>query len=263
MSEVKTIAYVEGQHNKISAIVDHVMFKKTLPDQWFQWFLEMALWDLRELRLDVWADVKTELLPVTDRRTVILPSCYVAWTKVACRVGQYYVTLGVNDKLNTLDRDPANLQFVQGLLSQNLPNGLNFNAYSGYYFFNYGGATLQAYSGGFITKGSFREHFNGVVKELLLDYDYLHDHVYLEYITDGFDPCGETVVDPYFADYLKKCMEFHWEEEKEPNRTEASIARRGRSMRDAYWVVKGRKNDLDPKTLLNISRSGTRLTPHI
>ena len=101
----KTVAYQEGQHNKISAIVDHILFKKGLPDQWFQWVLEMCLWELRELRLDVWQDVKTELLEVTDRRTVILPPGFVDWTVVALKVGQYFVSMGVNDKLNLLDRE--------------------------------------------------------------------------------------------------------------------------------------------------------------
>jgi hypothetical protein len=85
----------------------------------------------------------------------------------------------------------------------------------------------------------------------------------LEYITDGFDPCGETVVDPYFADYVKKGMEFSWEEEKEPRRTEASIQRKGRDFFAAETKVSGRKNDLDPQTLLNMQRSSVRFTAKI
>lgn len=258
-----TIAYVEGQHNKISAIVDHVLFTKTLPEAWWQWCLEQGLWYLRELKLDIAQDVKTELLQVTDRKTVILPDCYVDWVIVAVKVGQYFVTLGVNDRLQLGDRSPNSTDFVNGLLSQNLPNGLNFNSYGGYYAFNYNGGSLPCFGGGFIAKGSFKYHDNGTTKELLLDYDYPHTHLYLEYITDGFDPCGETIVNPYLADYIKKAIEFAWEQDKEPNRTEASIYRRGRAMYDAELKVRARKNDLDPQTLLNISRQQTRFTPKI
>lgn len=257
-----TIAYEEGKHNNISAIVDHVLFKKTLHESWFQWFLEMGLWHLRELKLDVWQDIKTELLPVTDRKTVMLPPGFVDWTKVGVKVGQYIVTLGVNGKLNELDRVPNSDDYVNGLLSQNLPNGLNFNSYGGGYFFNYNGSNLGCQSG-FITKGSFKVQGSGLYKEILLDYDYPHNYVLLEYITDGFDPCGETCVDPYFSDYVKKGMEFSWEEEKEPTRTEASIARRGRSFFDAECKVRARKNDLDPQTMLNLQRSQTRFTAKI
>lgn len=259
----EAISYQEGQHNKISAIVDHVVFKKTIHSRWWQWLLEMGLWHLRELHLDTFQDVKTLYLPVTDRKTVILPSSFVDWTKIGCKVGQYAVTLGVNDKLNLLDRDPNSSDFVAGLLSQNLPNGLNFNSYGGYYFFNYNGASVQCAGTGFVTKGSFKVHQTGTVKEILLDYDYPFTHLYVEFITDGFDPCGETIVDPYFADYVKTGMEFTWEEEKEPSRTEASIFRRGKTFSDALVKVRGRKNDLDPQTLLNISRAQTRFTPKI
>lgn len=258
-----TIGYTPGAHNKISAIVDHVMFTKTLPEAWWQWMLEQALWHLRELSLDVWQEPKTVLLEVTDRRTVILPPDYVDWSKVGVKVGQYFVTLGVNDKLNLMDRENNSSDFVNGLVSQNLPNGLNFNSYGGYYFFNYNGSSLPFVGGGFIAKGSFRVKQTGTIKEILLDYDYPHTHVYLEYISDGFDPCGETVVDPYFADYLKKGMLFSWEQDKEPGRTEASIYRRGSDFYDAERKVRARKNDLDPQTLLNISRQQTRFTPKI
>lgn len=256
------VAYKEGQHNKISAIVDHVLFKKTLPDAYFQWMLEMGLWELRELKLDTWQDVKTDLLPVTDRRTVILPPGFVDWVKVGAKIGQYAVTMGVNDDLNLLDRT-AESDFVPGLLSQNLPNGLDFSSYGGYYLSNYNGTSLQCFGGGFITKGMFKIRDTGVVKEMLLDYDYPHDFVYIEYITDGFEPCGETVVDPYFADFVKKAMEYYWEEEKNTKATEASIYRKGRDLNDAKKVVRARKNTLDRKTLLNISRAGTRFTPKI
>lgn len=257
-----TISYVEGQHNKISAIVDHVMFKKTLPEAWWQWCLEMGLWHLRELKLDVWQDVVTEYLPVTDRKTVILPTSFVDWVKVGVKVGQYIVCLGVNGSLNHLDRDANSDDYVNGLLSQNLPNGLNFNSYGGQYFFNYNGSALSCI-GGFIAKGSFKVHTSGTTKELLLDYDYPHDYVLVEYITDGFEPCGETIVDPYFSDYVKKGVEFEWEKEKNPNRTEASIRRYGLDLFAAECKVRARKNNLDPQTLLNISRQQTRFTPKI
>lgn len=255
--------YSNASYNKVSAIVDHFLIKKGLTEHYYNWVLAMMLWHLRELRLDITQDVKTELLPVTDRKTVLLPLCCVDVVLVAMKVGQYAVTLGVNDKLTMLDRQPNSTDFVNGLLSQNLPNGLNFNSYGGYYAFNYNGGSVQCFGTGFITKGSFKIHNNGVSKEILLDYDYPYNEVYVEYITDGFDPCGETVVNPYLADYCLKGAELSWEEEKNPSRTEASIYRKGVEFNDAKRVVRARKNDLDPQTLLNISRAQTRFTPKI
>lgn len=255
----KTVAYVENQHNKITSIVDHVLFKKTLPEAWFQWMLEMGLWYLRELKLDVHQQVQAKLFEVTNRKTVILPTGFVDWVAVGAQVGQYYVLMGVNDKLNVLPRENNSSNYVSGLLSQNLPNGLNANSYTGYNFSN---GTFFC-GGGFYTKGSFKYHDAGTYKELILDYDYPYSHIYIEYITDGFEPCGDTIVDPYFADYIKKCMEFEWEQEKEPNKTMQSIRNRGVAMEVALTKCRGRKNDLDPTTMINIQRSQTRFTPHI
>jgi hypothetical protein len=256
------ISYVEGQHNTIGAIVDHVLFKKTLHESWWQWFLEQGLWHLRELKLDTWQDVKTELLAVTDRKTVILPDDFIDWVIVGIPVGQYAVSLGLNTQLKLTDRTTSDAT-VAGLLSQNLPNGLDFAAYGGYHLSNFRGASVPCVGSGLnINKGSFRVLENKTYKELLLDYDFNQTHVYLEYITDGFEPCGETILHPYFCDYVKKGMEFSWEEEKNPSKTEASISRKAKDFRDAYRLVVARKNDLDPQTILNLSRQETRFTPH-
>lgn len=260
MAEV--ISYAANEHNKISAIVDHVLFKKTLSESWYQWLLEMGLWHLRELRLDTWQDVKTELLPVTSRKTVLLPCGFVDWTKIGIKIGQYVITLGVNDKLTVNNRTTTD-STVKGLLSQNLPNGIDYGAYGGFQFFNFNGGSFSSCGTGFVTKGHFKVVDHGTCQEILLDYDYAYDHVYVEYITDGFDPCGETIVSPYLSDFLAKGMEFSWEEEKNPTRTEASIARKGSDMAQALRIVRARKNNLDPQTLLNISRAQTRLTPKI
>lgn len=256
------ISYVENQHNTIGAVVDHVLFKKTLHDSWYQWFLEMGLWHLRELKLSTWQDVKTVLLEVTSRKTVILPDSFMDWVVVAVPVGQYAVTLGVNSKLKLSSRSDSDA-VVAGLLSQNMPRGLDFSAYDGYRLHNFNGSSVQCVGEGLnITKGTFRYIDHGTSKELLLDYDFSQTHVYLEYITDGFEPCGETILHPYFCDYVKKGMEFSWEEEKNPSRTEASIDRKAKDFHDALRLVRARKNDLDPQTILNLSRQEVRFTPH-
>jgi hypothetical protein len=162
------------------------------------------------------------------------------------------------------DRTP-NASMVPGLLSQNLPNGINFNNYDGYYLHNFNGGVVQCAGHGLnIAKGSFRYVDHGLTKELLLDFDFnTSQHLYVEYITDGFEPCGETVLNPYFCNFFKCAMEKHWEEEKSPTRTEASIRRKSQDLWDAQRVVRARKNNLDPQTVLNISRRETRFSPKI
>lgn len=259
---MSVISYVPNEHNKVSAVVDHLLFKKSIPGAFFQWCLEMGLWKLRELKLDTWQDVCTELLDVTDRNTVILPNSFVDWTKVGRLVGQYVVTLGTNSELNNLNR-VGNDARVAGLLSQNLPNGIDAGSYIGYTFMNFRGTSVFGLGAGFPAKGTFKVHDNGISKELLLDYDFQCSQIYLEFITDGFNPCGETVLNPYLCDFFLKSMEAAWEEDKAPDRTEASIYRKNNERDMAERVVRARRNDLDPKTLLQLSRSETRFTPKI
>lgn len=256
------MAYKPGDHNKVASIVDHFLAMNSLSEHWFQWALAAGLWQLREINLDVWQDVKTKELPVTDRKTAILPDDYVDWVKIGFKHGQYVITLSVNDELAMGKRSPDD-QVVAGLLSQNLPNGLNFGSYGGYYFLNSNGGSMLGIGGGFRTKGEFKIASYGDCKEILLDYDYNIPTVYLEYITDGFDPCGETILNPYLCDYFLKGIEFTYEEKKNPSRTESSIDRKARDLFEAERKVRARRNNLDPKTILNMSRAEVRMTPHI
>ncbi len=248
------------QFYHLASIVDHWLIHSDLGSGWFAKGLMWAIAGLREVKLDTWADVKTELLPVTDRNTVILPSDFVDWVKICCQVGQYAKVMSVNDDLNLLDRRP-NDKIVSGLLEQNLGNGIDINAYTGGYdFCNYNGSSFFGYGGGFITKGHFKVHDNGQCKQLLMDYDYPFDDVYIEYITDGFNPCGETVISPYLYDYLIKYMDFKYEEKNNPKSSEASIYRKGRDVHFAEKRIRARRNNLDPKTLLDLTRKETTLT---
>lgn len=249
-----------AKYHKLGSIVDQWVAENSLPDMFWKKGLLYATWGLRELHLDVpIQDVITCLLDVTDRKTVVLPSDYVDWTKVGIKHGQYVITIGVNDDLALTPRSTTDVT-VRGLLSQNMPTGLNVNSYMGYYFFNYNGTSLFGVGNGLPSKGHFKVHNNGSCKEMLLDYDVNSSQIYLEYITDGFNPCSETVVNPYFANYVLKCMEFKYEEKDNMARTESSIIRKGRELFHAEKVARARANQIDKSTFLNITRGNFRLS---
>ena len=65
------------------------------------------------------------------------------------------------------------------------------------------------------------------------------------------------------ADYLHAVMDFKYEESFNPNRNEASIRRMGRNLADEERLVRASRNDLDPKTMITITRRETRFTPKI
>lgn len=247
--------------NKLSAIVDQFLIENDLHDGFFPKYLAVACRGLREIRLDVAQDVKTVLLDVTDRKTVKLPEDFVDWVKVGAPYGQYALPIGLNDELNGIKRTTTSPQ-VRGLASQHIPNGITQESYT---FFNYnGGSVTGCFIGGSLpSKGYFKLFDDGNCRELLMDYDYNLSQVYLEYITDGLDPCGETILNPYLYDYTFKFMEAVFEKKNNPKATAYSITE---AERNVYWAEKklrARKNNLDPQTILNLSRQETRLTPHL
>lgn len=251
-----------SKYYQISSIVDQFLINNDLSNGWFPKALSWALYALRNIKLDVWQDVKTDLLPVTERKTVVLPDGFVDWCKVAVQSGQYAITLGVNEALTSLDRT-AQSKSVLGLLSQQLPNGIDFSNYGGFQFYNYGGSTFFGIGTGLPSKGYFKVVDHGTCKELLMDYDYGIKEVYLEYITDGLEPCAQSVINPYFYDYILKYIEAQYEKKNNPKATQTSIFN---AEQDAYFALKdirARRNNLDPQTLLNITRQQTRLTPHM
>lgn len=249
------MAESKPQYYKLASIVDNFMIENDLPDGWFAKSLVFAIRGLRELSLDTWNDVKTVLLDVSDQKTVLLPDDFVDWSYVGIQIGQYRVAIGVNDELNTLNRRPDSPS-VAGLPTQHMPNGIDFDAYN-YNFNNYAGGGF--WCRGLVTKGFFKVFDNGQCKQLLIDYDYPIKKVYVNYITDGFNPCEETIIHPYLYDYLVKYMEHKYEEKNNPKATESSIDRKAR---DVFWAekrIRARKNNLDPQTLLNITRQYTTL----
>jgi hypothetical protein len=96
-----------------------------------------------------------------------------------------------------------------------------------------------------------------------MDYDYAFSQVYVEYITDGLEPCGETMVHPYLYDYVFKFMEMRYEKKNNPKATNFSI---DSAEKDVFWAekrIRARRNKLTPQNLLNITRQEARLTSHL
>lgn len=254
MSEDKNKYYALG------TVVDDFLDDNNLHNGFYQKALKWALRAVREIRLDVFQQPKTLLLDVTERRTVVLPGGFVDWTKVAVKKGQYAITLALNDDLNMLDRKANEPDVIRGLLSQHMPNGTDLNAYGGFMFYNYNGTNFLGFGGGLPGKGFFKFIDHGDCKELLLDYDYNYQQVYLEYITDGIEPCAETFIHPYEYNYVMAFMEDRYENKNNPKATVASKFESGRDLFYAERQLRGRYNELDPRTLITMSRQEARVT---
>ena len=137
-----------------------------------------------------------------------------------------------------------------------LPNGIDFANYGGFYFFNFYGKNLFGYGGGLPQSN----HFQVIEQKREIQfYEIDKVKVYMEYISDGINPDEKTYVHPYLADYLRKYA-LHEYEQRRPGRTQMSIYGTGRTLYFAEMAIRARKNDLDPKSALNLHRKYYRLS---
>lgn len=242
----------------IGAIVDQWILSNDLSANWFKKGLSWGLWGFRELKLDVCQDLTSKVFQVSERKTVTLPPNCVDVGMVAVRRGQYLVGLGVNDNLSTVQRDGTEVA-TSALLSQNMPNGIDFGNYLGYTMSN----GLTCYGSNLPDHRCYKVVRRESCDEIVFDLNFGFSEVVIDIITDGFEPCGETFVNPYYADYVLKYIEHEYECKNNPNRTEMSIQRKARDLAYAEYKCRNRKNQIDPTTFLAITRSGVRMTPKV
>jgi hypothetical protein len=243
----------------LSVVTDDWLDDNNLHNGMWAKGLKWAIRGLKRVRLDSNQQPITALLPVTERKTIVLPEGYVDWVKLAVKKGQYAITLSVNDELTSSPRT-ANEQTVRGLLSQNMPNGTDFGVYGGYQFLNYAAGSLMGIGHGLPGKGYFKIVDHGDSKEAFLDYDYNFNNVYLEYISDGIDFCGESFVHPYEYEFIIAFMDWMYERKNNPKATRGSIDDALHHMEAEERRMRGRFNDLGPKDFLDITRNEARLT---
>lgn len=252
-----------NKYYTISSVVDRCLADNGLTDHYFDDFLGWGLWELRELHLDVAKEVKTVNLDMNNTRGVELPKDYVDWAIVGIQIGEYVKTLGVNPemaKFTGSERTLGNPSDFNSLNVNQLPNGINLLNYGGYHLL---GSNVFSVGGGLPYKGYFNIIKTPERKILQFTSAVSKTKVYLEYISDGFNPNRETVVNPYFVDFLRKAMDCEWAKRRpRKERDEREIYRLGQDVHYAMKKLKGRMSDLDPQTMLNTQRQHYRLTPN-
>lgn len=252
---------------KLDSLVREWMADNELSEHWYQKMLSYAMKGLRKVALHSWQEPYSVLLVVDDKYTCTLPENYVKWTKIGLKLGQYIKVLALNGELNKLQRSAEDIA-VDSLPLYQMPNGIDFGNYSGYNFVNINGTgESQAGFGSGFSQMPSKGHFNIVKRddttnEITFDYDVrIGSEIIVEYISDGFNPNGETVVNQMLADYVHAYLDFKYEEKHNPLRNERSITRMGRNLNDEIRLVRAARNDLDPKTMITITRRETRFTP--
>ena len=207
--------------------------------------------------------MKAVRLSMNNTRGVILPDDFVDWVTIGIQVGELFKTLGVNNKMVKLSGDERTLgnpTSFSNLNVNNLPNGLNVNNYGGYRLRG-GGFSV---GGGIDYKGYFTILKESYPKMLQFSSLINKTDIYLEYISDGFNPNRETEVDPYLVNYLRCSTNHEWEQHRpRKERMDSAIRRTGIKTFYANKGLRARNSDLDPQTMLNVDRRYYQLTPNV
>lgn len=228
----------------------------------YQRYLIFALQAAKDFYMDSAQDVKTIELTMNDIKQVELPLDFVDWVKVGVICGNQIKVFGVCDTLPILtEKDSC------GNLKAYDNSGCDVNGYptdyfnyGGYYFLNYtnsygeviGG--LYGVGGGYTDTNYFRvlrnQGTNGIIQ---FSSEVNTKPVYLEYITNGFNPKQESVINSYAERAIENYI--HWKVSAFKNGAASGDAQ---AKEELYYteLLKARRRimDLTPRDILEISR---------
>lgn len=181
----------------------------------FDRYLNFALRGLQEWHFDSAQEIKTVKLQMNSYNAVDFPDDYVDWCKLGIQVGDRVKTFGANDEsisLNHDDTDDCGNPALNAVASCNELPG-NCESMGGYYFHNYINShgehlgKLFGVGGGKNCLGSWK--INRERRQFQFNSEVARTNVYLEYISNGFNPCGESVINQYARNMLRTYI--HWQ----------------------------------------------------
>lgn len=173
-------------------------------------FLQWAISGYRDMQFSSPVDVKTCKLKMNGYGAITLPDGCVTYTKVAVKYGRKLVVVGLTGEAGSDLLVSESAVFAT-------PSVYRTKQYTAAYDFqNCDGKTLRGYCYGDLT-GAFEVHGN----QLQFHPNFHGLPVYLEYITDGIDPCGDTAVHPFLFDYIWAYI--HWRRVKADDRNSQAL----------------------------------------
>lgn len=240
-------------------------------EQYLHWALEAH----KDWHLDQAKEIKTMEIDLTDYKAAPLPDDFVDWTKIGIRCGNTILTFTHDENMPfakdqdgdcepDVDEDCPGFDVNSTEALQTL--GSSEFSFS-YYYYNLLNAKGQDQGKlyGMIAKDNFQGYFriNKEREEIQFRSRILNlKTIYLEYISNGYEPCGTSYVNPYAAKLLK--LYAHWmrlKYNKLSARWEVVDAK------EEYWAefnrVQWRVFDLSVEDVLESWRDSFTLLPKI
>jgi len=231
-----------------------------------------ALESLQEMRIDVAQEIKTTSYTI-DQYTlsVPFPKDMAKWTKIGHKEGDRIKVFTVNNRLIlTNDTDDCglpvkNAKYVPNysILGFDQNSGIDEADSNGFWLNNWGtyadtSGAIYGFGAGVQGDGQFR--IDSANRRFVFDSRYANKLIYIEYVTNGINPSGGSLVD----EVIERAIKYYilWRDcENDPNRGLGEKQRAEDQYRNQERLAYRRTSDLTWDKIIQIFRSGVMQTP--
>ena len=225
----------------------------------YEQFRHFAIAGYREFHWDLAQEIKTAKLELTAWKACQLPIDYVDWVKIGYVNSAGAIVLFTHDDRIPIHHDDEDGYPESITSTETLPEPSTTTSEQQLPLWDSGGLFgLVAKSNG---AGYYK--FNPQRREIQFAPSIKSDTVvYLEYISDGVNPCEKTVVNLMAAKLIQ--LYIHWQRVKFAKSSNlGQIAMAKKDYEVEYNRVQDRLNKITVEDVLECARNGYRLTPYM
>lgn len=233
---------------------------------YYEKFLMWGIEALEEIRMDLVQEVKTVPATVSQIDTVPFPADYVNWVKLGTLEGDRIKTFVINEDLtayrNTNDcGEPVGNEPYQADYS--VGNDYYAAYMPGYWFFNYYNngllsGSLYGYGNGRASEGNFK--VDKANRRFIFTPELRGQTILIEYITNGVDPSGASMVDEISKKAVKWYIIWrHRDMHRKYHNYEVQGAKQ--NYYNELRMVARRNLDITPEKILAITREAYKQSP--
>jgi hypothetical protein len=232
----------------------------------YEQFLHWCIEGFNDLHFDVLKEIKTVELEMTPWKAIEWPSDYVDWVLIGRRIGGQ-IAVFTNDNNIALAHDYETDDDLDPLPNDTLVMTEEECVVTSqkYWFFNsnsHGEDTGGLFGLAVKDNGLGYYRINKQRREIQFNPLVTRGSIYLEYISNGYDPCSKTTVNLYAAKLLK--LYIHWQRLLYArSSTGAQKQEAERLYWDEFRRVADRLSDLTIEDVLEVSRNSYLASPFI
>ncbi len=222
----------------------------------YEVFKKWAIDGYRHFKFDISQEVKTVQLELTAWKAVELPIDFVDWAMIGVVVNNEVQVMTNDNRISLYHPDEDELDGDPDARTATTDDQ------STYYFYNTtsrGEDAGQLY--GLTVKDTGTGYFKMNLERREIQFNPHVDAstmIYLEYISDGYDPCNATVVNVYAAKLIE--LYIHWQRHEFAKSSTGMEKERAKDMYEKeFYKVQSRLNPITVADVLEAARDGYRL----